>query len=55
MRSATGFEPSDKWFGEQAVYRISMGNFVSSLADHVSLQQMRYAHASSNACSGAAF
>ncbi len=29
MRSATGFEPSDKWFGQQAVYRISMGNFVS--------------------------
>ena len=30
MRAATGFEPSDKWFGQQAVYRISMGNFVSS-------------------------
>lgn len=29
MRAATGFEPSDKWFGQQAVYRISMGNFVS--------------------------
>jgi hypothetical protein len=32
MRSATGFEPSDKWFGEQAVFRISMGNFVSGPA-----------------------
>lgn len=30
MRAATGFEPSDKWFGQQAVYRISMGNFVSA-------------------------
>jgi hypothetical protein len=29
MRAAAGFEPSDKWFGQQAVYRISMGNFVS--------------------------
>eukprot|EP00879_Flechtneria_rotunda_P003797 GHRR01004037.1.p1 GENE.GHRR01004037.1~~GHRR01004037.1.p1 ORF type:complete len:455 (+),score=144.85 GHRR01004037.1:317-1681(+) len=28
MRAATGFEPSDKWFGQQAVYRISMGNFL---------------------------
>lgn len=29
MRAAVDFEPSDKWFGQQAVYRISMGNFVS--------------------------
>lgn len=28
MRNATGYEPSDKWFGQQAVYRISMGNFM---------------------------
>ncbi|KAI8465487.1 MAG: serine incorporator/TMS membrane protein [Monoraphidium minutum] len=28
MRAATGFEPSDKWFGQQAVYRISMGSFL---------------------------
>jgi hypothetical protein len=28
MRAATGFEPSDKWFGQQAVYRVSMGNFM---------------------------
>lgn len=28
MRAAAGFEPSDKWFGQQAVYRISMGNFM---------------------------
>lgn len=28
MRNVTGFEPSDKWFGQQAVYRISMGNFL---------------------------
>lgn len=28
MRAATGFEPSDKWFGQQAVYRVSMGNFL---------------------------
>lgn len=28
MKAAVGFEPSDKWFGQQAVYRISMGNFL---------------------------
>jgi hypothetical protein len=28
MRAAAGFEPSDKWFGQQAVYRISLGNFL---------------------------
>eukprot|EP00877_Chromochloris_zofingiensis_P007278 jgi/Chrzof1/2803/UNPLg00717.t1 len=28
MRAAVDFEPSDKWFGQQAVYRISMGNFL---------------------------
>lgn len=28
MRSAADFDPSDKWFGQQAVYRISMGNFL---------------------------
>lgn len=30
MRAASGFAPSDRWFGQQAVYRVSLGNFVSS-------------------------
>ena len=24
-------EPSERWYGQQAVYRVSMGNFVSSM------------------------
>lgn len=28
MHQATG-DISDKWYGQQAVYRLSMGNFVS--------------------------
>ena len=31
MRAAAGFEPGDKWFGQQAVYRVSMGSFVSGI------------------------
>lgn len=29
VRDAAHFEFDDKWFGQQAVYRVSMGNFVS--------------------------
>lgn len=31
MRRFAGDLPDDAWFGQQAVYRISMGNFVSWL------------------------
>jgi serine incorporator 1/3 len=31
VKEATGGKmPSDEWFGQQAVYRVSLGNFVSS-------------------------
>jgi hypothetical protein len=42
MRAATGFEPSDKWFGQQAVYRISMGNFLFFGAMSLALLGVRY-------------
>lgn len=42
MRSATGFEPSDKWFGQQAVYRISMGNFMFFGAMSLALLGVKY-------------
>ena len=48
MRAASGFEPSDKWFGQQAVYRISFGNFVSlavfALRQHTFNNTHRCAH-----------
>jgi len=31
MREAAHLHLSDEWFGQQAVYRISMGNFVSTV------------------------
>lgn len=30
MRDAAHFDFDEKWFGQQAVYRVSMGNFVSA-------------------------
>lgn len=42
MRAATGFEPSDKWFGQQAVYRISMGNFMFFGAMSLALLGVKY-------------
>lgn len=42
MKAAVGFEPSDKWFGQQAVYRISMGNFLFFGAMSVALLGVRY-------------
>lgn len=29
---AGGVDPSERWYGQQAVYRISLGNFVRPLA-----------------------
>ena len=40
VRHFTG-EPSDAWFGIQAVYRISLGNFVRSIAHLAYLKGMR--------------
>lgn len=34
IRDAAASELGDKWFGQQAVYRVSMGNFVSVLVSH---------------------
>lgn len=34
IRDAAASELGDKWFGQQAVYRVSMGNFVSMLVTH---------------------
>ncbi|KAF8059424.1 erkB [Scenedesmus sp. PABB004] len=42
MRAATGFEPSDKWFGQQAVYRVSMGNCLFFSAMSLALLGVRY-------------
>lgn len=35
----SGYEPSDKWYGLQAVYRLSMGNWVSALGGLVRIKQ----------------
>lgn len=32
MREAAHFDFDDKWFGQQAVYRVSMGNFVGEVS-----------------------
>lgn len=42
MRAATGFEPSDKWFGQQAVYRVSMGNFLFFASMSLALLGVKY-------------
>jgi Serine incorporator (Serinc) len=42
MRAAAGFEPSDKWFGQQAVYRISMGSCLYFAALSAALLGVRY-------------
>jgi hypothetical protein len=42
MRAATGFHPSDVWFGQQAVYRVSLGTALFFLGMAVLLKGVRY-------------
>ena len=33
----SGYEPSDRWYGQQAVFRLSMGNWVRMLFSNLSM------------------
>lgn len=38
----SGFEPSDRWYGQQAVYRLSMGNWLFFTTMAIALLGVRY-------------
>jgi len=42
MRAASGFHPSDVWFGQQAVYRVSLGTALFFLGMACLLRGVRY-------------